>query len=404
MNVADLPRPSSDLEMMRRLAAAAREDGRGLTPAERDRFLAAEERHLAGGEPAPGDRPEERLAEYEARAEAARYDTVFRNWLAVGVAGLPADQRAMIEGRSAANPIAERGGVVTGDVRALASLPGSVGGFAVSESFAGRVAEARKAVGGIRSAGVTVVRTSTGSDLQVPTDDDTSEGGSIRPENSQIAAQSTASDEPLDRVTLKAWTFATDIVKVSWQLIADAGIDLEAWLARRLGRRITRAAAPYLAQGDGEEEPQGLMTSSRVVVGHTASGTDTVTRAELVQLRASVDAEYARRGTWVISPGAETHLLGQATDGVPHFPEMLEGRILDRPYVVDQGLDPMETGKSPIAFGDLSAFWVREVGGLTVVRMPERFVEEGAVGFLAWHRLDSNVVAADSPVKKLVLA
>jgi HK97 family phage major capsid protein len=144
-----------------------------------------------------------------------------------------------------------------------------------------------------------------------------------------------------------------------------------------------------------------------ITVGSTATGTDSVTRAELVTLMTSVPQAYRSQGTFLISAEMEASLLAAVDgngNGIPVFPEMAQGKLVGRPYAVEPNLGAMTTGQTPAVFGWLGAFQIRRVRPLVLVRASQRFAEEGQVGFVAFERVDSMTVAADSPVKSLVLA
>ena len=47
-----------------------------------------------------------------------------------------------------------------------------------------------------------------------------------------------------------------------------------------------------------------------------------------------------------------------------------------------------------MVFGDMSKFVVRKVMPMRVQRLNELYAVNGQVGFLAWYRIDSNLVAA----------
>jgi hypothetical protein len=53
----------------------------------------------------------------------------------------------------------------------------------------------------------------------------------------------------------------------------------------------------------------------------------------------------------------------------------------------------------------MSFFWIREVRGITMVRLNERYADYLQDGFFAYNRVDSIVVnAGTNPIKKLTMA
>jgi len=87
------------------------------------------------------------------------------------------------------------------------------------------------------------------------------------------------------------------------------------------------------------------------------------------------------------------------------FPET----ILDKPYIINQDMPNMAANAYSILFGDLSRFKVRIVsaggntvsdnagkvaGGVTMMRLVERYADYLQVGFTGFLRYDSNLVDA----------
>ena len=74
--------------------------------------------------------------------------------------------------------------------------------------------------------------------------------------------------------------------------------------------------------------------------------------------------------------------------------------ILGYRYTINQALSPIGgTGtKSTVLFGDMSKFVIRSVRDMSVLRLDERYADYGQVGFIAFSRVDSNLVdAGNSP-------
>ncbi len=57
-------------------------------------------------------------------------------------------------------------------------------------------------------------------------------------------------------------------------------------------------------------------------------------------------------------------------------------------------------GNKSIAFGDWSRYIVRQVGGVNVMRLDERFADALSVGFVGWWRIDGKLM--DSSAIKVI--
>jgi HK97 family phage major capsid protein len=62
------------------------------------------------------------------------------------------------------------------------------------------------------------------------------------------------------------------------------------------------------------------------------------------------------------------------------------------------------TGTRAIVFGPLNKYLIREVVGVTLLRLDERYADFHQVAFLAFARADGNLLnAGTNPVKHLAL-
>ncbi|HVR31903.1 MAG TPA: phage major capsid protein [Acidimicrobiia bacterium] len=278
-------------------------------------------------------------------------------------------------------------------------MTGSAGGFTVPEGFYTRIVEAMKSFGGIRGAGLTVVRTDSGNDIPVPQSDDTANAGALIAENTEATEQDIAFTQAL----FKAYTFTSKIVRVPNQLLQDSGFDMDRFVTRTLARRIARAEATYFVTGTGTNEPEGILTN--VATGHTAAATTDITYGELVELQYLVDPRYRAVGEWAdLGRRREGPRRETDADGKPLYPELANGVLLGRPVTVDVGLPAVAATNTPIVFGDLSGFAIRDVASLVVTRLSERYAEYNQTGFILCYRTDSWKIASDSPYKALAMA
>ncbi|MBS5132959.1 MAG: phage major capsid protein [Lachnospiraceae bacterium] len=82
-----------------------------------------------------------------------------------------------------------------------------------------------------------------------------------------------------------------------------------------------------------------------------------------------------------------------------HSDDTIFGRpVISTPYMPNIG-----TGAKPIAFGDLSYYWIMERRPLSVKVLRERYAIEGLVGFAAHEHLDRKLIRPEA-VKTLTIA
>lgn len=81
-----------------------------------------------------------------------------------------------------------------------------------------------------------------------------------------------------------------------------------------------------------------------------------------------------------------------------HSDDTIFGRpVISTPYMPNIG-----AGTNPIAFGDLSYYWIMERRPLSVKVLRERYAIEGLVGFAAHERLDRKLIRPEA-VKTLTI-
>lgn len=308
-----------------------------------------------------------------------RYGAAFGAYLRRGIEQLPSEQRDLLEGNHV-------------DLRAQGGATDPAGGYLVPETFRNILIETMKVYGGLLGQ-VEVITTSTGADLRWPTNDDTGNEGEILAENQQVSEQ----DVTLGGKTLKAHIFSSKMIRVSRALLQDSAFDLDAWLPRKLGERIGRRAARAWATGTGVDEPQGITVGSTVGKTGATGQTTSIIYNDLIDLEHSVDPAYRGQASYVLHDQL-LKVIRKLVDGqsrplwvpipAPGFPATINGF----PYVVDNSMPVPAANAKSLVFGDLRAgYIVRQVLGVQVLRLIERYAEFLQVGFLGFSRMDGSI-------------
>jgi HK97 family phage major capsid protein len=315
---------------------------------------------------------------HEARAIRRAFD----NYLKHGMQGLPEEDREYMQRRYAADP--------GFDIRAAQGVgSGGAGGYAVPDEAMRPLVEAMKLIGGVLPY-ATIVNSTTGADLPIPTDNETAVKGEIVNENTQH----NEGDIVLSQVVLQSFLYSSKIVRVSIQLMDDAGFDFGAYVMRKLGERIGRVTAEHWVTGDGGSKPRGIATAASV--GKTAASATAVTYDELVDLLHSVDPIYRAKGTWLMNDttyaalrklkdGQQRALYGDMAGDAPNM-------LLGHPISIDPNMPGMTASQKSILFGDLSTYYIRLVRAPRVLRLEERYADYLQLGFLGFLRADGDPI------------
>ena len=319
----------------------------------------------------------------------------FSNFLKYGLAALDADDRAIMQRRYHADgPTTIRASQGTGS--------GGAGGYAVPDAAMHPMVEAMKLIGGLLPY-CTIVPSETGADLPIPTDNETAVSGEIITENSQH----NEADIAFSQVVLSSFLYSSKIIRVSVQLMEDAGFDFSSYVMRKLGERLGRITATHWITGDGSAKPRGITVAA--TIGKTAASATAVTYDELVDLLHSVDPIYRQNGTWLMSDttfaalrklkdGQSRPLYGELANSEPNM-------LLGHKISIEPNMPGMTTGQKSIVFGDLKSYYVRLVKGPRVLRLEERYADYGQLGFLAFLRADGDLVdGGGGAIKALQMA
>lgn len=330
-----------------------------------------------------------------ASSDSSRHVRAFHNFLKFGIGGLSAEDREVMNLRA--------GGSDRAMIQAAQSVgTSSGGGYAVPDAAMAPLVEALKQSGGLL-ANATIVPSDSGADMPIPTDNETAVQGEIITENSSH----NEADITFGQVILKSYLYSSKIVRVSIQLMDDAGFDFGGYVMRKLGERIGRITASHWVNGTGTAQPRGLVTAASI--GKTAAGTTAVTYDELVDAMHSVDPLYRANGQWLMNDTTFSAIRKlKDSQNRPLYGDLsvnAPSTLLGKPVVIDPNMPAMTTGNKAILFGDLKTYYIRVVKGPRVLRLEERYADFAQLGFLAFLRADGNLVdGGGGSVKALRMA
>ena len=281
------------------------------------------------------------------------------------------------------------------------STSGTAGGYTIPAGFLAALEKKLLQFNPLRSI-ATVIATTTGNSLPMPTVDDTSNTGALVSENTATSA----TDVTLGQVTFGAYSYKT-VVTSSNELLQDTGLDLPTIIGELMGERIGRSEAAAFATGTGSSQPQGVTVGSSA--GVTAASTTAITINEIMGLINSVDAAYQPTSSFMLHQTVWTYLLKlQDSTGrnlIPmNYGDGIAPKIWGYPVVINNNMSSaITTGLITALFGDFSKFYIRDAGPLEVKRSEEFLFTSNATAFLAVGRRDSKVIQS-AAIKRLTQA
>lgn len=319
------------------------------------------------------------------------YREAFKTWFTRGEQALDAEQRAIIS---------EKRGTST-QVAGTANL----GGYTVPTGFLPELVRAMKAYTGIGQV-ARFLNTDAGNVLYIPTEDDTSTEANLITEGTAITVQ----DITFGQKQLDAYAYKTQ-AKVSYELLQDSAFDLEAEIRNVFAPRFGRAMNSSCTTGTGSAQPNGVVTASSL--GKTTTSATAFTAAEIMDLYHNVDPAYRMSRTCgfmmhdQVLAAIKKLQLGSNDASPLWLPSIREGEpdtILGKPYWINQGMESaITTGKKIMLFGDFNYYIIRMVQNMLIIRLNERYADNGLVGFVGYMRWDGECVNT-AAIKHMITA
>lgn len=324
-------------------------------------------------------------------ANVGTYSDVFKRYISAGTENMTREERSILKtglGESL-------------ETRAQSVGTSSAGGYLVPTDLANQLVVIMKQFGGMLEAG-TIIPTTSGNPLNFPTLDDTSNVGELVAEN----AASNAQDAAVGQKTLNAYKYGSKLIKVSYELLQDSAFDFVQIVGRIGMERLGRIINQHLTTGTGSSQPNGLITATSA--GKTSASNSAVTMAELIDLYHSVDPAYRNAASWMFNDSTLSLIkkltIGSSDDRALWQPSFVAGepdRILGSPFIVNQDVASFGANAKPIAFGDLSKYYIRRVGQTRIRRSDDRHIENDQSVFVMFERIDGELMDT-SAVKHLL--
>lgn len=327
------------------------------------------------------DRVAER-SEQRGRDERSPEMQAFAAFLRRGEAGLSAEQLAAFR-------------------NTMDTTTGADGGYTVPTTIATYVTDLLKSYGNMRKY-ATVLQQSSGNDMNWPTSDGRSEVGEIVAQN----ASASSADVSFGTVPIKVYKFSSKVVAVPFELLMDSVVDIQAFVAQRLAKRLGRITNQKftVGAGDGSSEPHGVATATTIAVDGAAGQVDSFLYDDIIDLEHAVDYAYREEGNCLYmghdyairaikkikdSQGRPIFVPGYMDGYAGGFKDTLNGYEI----AVNNSMAVPAASARSLLFGDLKEYIIRDVMALQLFRFTDSvYTTKGQVGFLAWMRSGGNLV------------
>jgi len=381
-----------------KIVDAAQAEGRGLNAEEKSKFDAMESDARSIKDQIDtlervADMKKELAANAEVREAApkATRKGAFESYLRNGMGSLTSEERSiMTQLRGTSTQVAGTD---------------SLGGFLVPQDFSNELDMATLFTGEVERL-AKKLNTAGGALLDYPTINDTATSSALTSE----AAAVTVQDMTFANKQLSAYNYASQ-VRVSMQLLQDNAFDLNGFLAEAMGERTARATNAAFTNGTGSSQPQGIVAGS--TLGNTAASATAIAADDILSLIHSIDPSYRNKASFglmandAVISAIRALGLGSAND----FPIFIPSMEVGQPdklfgfnlYYNNDMASAITTGQKTLIAADFSKFVVRSAGGVQIIRLNERYMDELEIGFISTSRKDSAVLDTRA-VKHLIQA
>ena len=318
-------------------------------------------------------------------AEAGEYKAAFRTYLRKGMdAGLEAFESQSL---------------------AVSTNSGADGGYLVTPQMAETIVQIVHEISPMRElANVTTISTDS---LDVIEDTELP-GAEWLGETTEPTENTT---HQINKNTIPVFEMAA-IPQATQKLIDDASVDVEAWIAQKVGQKFAALEATAFISGNGTSAPKGILSyasgTSFGQIERVNSGTDAAVTADgLINLFYALKDEYAKNATFLMNRSviqAVRLLKESTTDQYLWQPGLAAGApdtLLGVPVRAAADMPAASNGSLSVAVGDFKrAYQIVDRTGIRILRDP--FTSKPYVKFFTTRRVGGEVVNTEA-VKILAL-
>ena len=184
-------------------------------------------------------------------------------------------------------------------------------------------------------------------------------------------------------------------MKMSSEIAKDLKFDIGKYLYKEWAGAFASTEEDLFINGSGKSEPTGILASSET--GVTA---EALTYDDVVSLFFSLKPQYRKRAIWIMNDKTALALRTLKDSDGNYLWNHSDNTILGRPVEYSEFMPDAESGGKPIAFGDLSYYWVLERQPAMVKVLSEMFIHEGNLGYFVNERVDGKLIRPEA-VKSL---
>lgn len=201
------------------------------------------------------------------------------------------------------------------------------------------------------------------------------------------------SADTFTQFTIKSFKLAS-LSRLKESFVNDMNFDLEKYLFKEFTRRFGRSEEAAFINGNGETQPSGIIGSGEV--GITTTSASSITYDEVIKLYFSLKPEHREKAVFLMHDETALMLRTLKDTAGNYLWNASDNTIFGKPVVTSIHMPTIAAGAKPIAFGDLSYYWIIERQLLSVKRLKELYAVVGQIGFSAFERLDGRLILPEA--------
>jgi HK97 family phage major capsid protein len=301
-----------------------------------------------------------------------------------------------------------------GLTRAAQSTTTTAGGYLIPRGFQAELEKAIKAFGGMWESS-RILTTSSGNVLDWPTVNDTANKAYLLAESNSAATSAAA--VTFGTKAYEAYKYTSGLIQVPTELLEDSEFDVSSLMVELLAERIWRGTNEAFTTADGSSKPHGIIHSTNLSYGASTANDTALAYDDFVNLEHSVDPGYRNRpGTGFMFHDTvlrEAKKIKDTANQPIWNPNLMAAgagsMLLGHKYTINQDMPIFWAGNATdndndavALFGDLQKYIIRQVNGMRIVRLNERYGELDQTAFVVFLRVDGELLnGGTNPIKYL---
>jgi HK97 family phage major capsid protein len=292
--------------------------------------------------------------------------------------------------------------MILGEIRGheFRAITGSSTGAPVPTSFYNEIVKVARLVNPLLDY-ATVINTTSGENLQIPSQSTFSTATIV----GQGVAVGTSEPSFNSFTTLGSFKFSA-LAQLSRELVADAGVDVVAFLAEQFGNAFGYAIGNKLINGTGTVEPTGFLPVAGTGVVGSTGVSGAFTADNIIDLVYSLDGALRNKPSFaMLANSTSIAALRKLKDSYGQYlfnigtGQETRDLVLGVPVIETPSMPNPAVGANSLAVGDLKSLYIRNAGGLQVDRSDDYAFGNDLATWRATWRIDGALVQT-SNIKK----